>query len=200
MRTIILRSGDDLKRLRRRLKDPRPLLKAIGALMESQAQAAFRNQKLGTFRWPERYPNQEDPFVNVAGVVQDFTAAPSRQQPLSRRFQRRPALMDTGALAGSISSRIRTGNVVETGSTLPYAADHQWGLTSSQAVPEAARKGIRRWLDSDRGKPYKLKLWHLTTSEELTTQVNQRPFLGITSRLEQDIAATVELFVAEGDA
>lgn len=203
MREVTIRSGEDLRRLRERVRDPKPVLKAIGALLESQAQKAFIDQRLGDFVWDERYPSQEDPFVNTAGVVSDFNESPGRRSPLSRRFERRPALMDTGALAGSFKSRrsvsVKGEDTVEVGTTLDYAAAHQWGLTTTQRISDEAKKGIRKWLNTEQGAPFKLKLWGLTSSDELETQAVQRPFLGITQESERDIAATVELFIAEGE-
>src|SRR5574343_573527 len=88
------------------VRNPLGILKAIGALVKSYAQQCFERQAFGRTQWPERYPNQSEPYINVAGAVQDLSQGPSIKQ---RRFQRRPAGIDrgfSGGLAGSITYRV----------------------------------------------------------------------------------------------
>jgi len=198
MEEIIVRSGDDLKELQGRLDDLRPALKGIGVLLESAAQKAFLDQKLGDEEWEGRYPGQEDPFINLAGSVADFNDGKTR--PLARRFQRRPVLRDTGNLMGSIASRIRGKTKVETGSAVSYAAAHQWGGWSTQAITSGAKKRMEKWWQTKQGKPYALKMMGLLGMEQLETEVNARPFLGITTETEEDIAAALEIYLAKGES
>lgn len=46
---------------------------------------------------------------------------------------------------------------------------------------------------------YFFKLFPLLSSDEITTEVNARPFLGITPDAESDMAEGIETYVAKGD-
>ena len=75
---------------RKRLADTAVIGAIIARTLEAQAQRAFLDQKLGDIAWPERYPGMDDPFVNLAALV-NWTS--SGGTVLSRFFDRRPALM-----------------------------------------------------------------------------------------------------------
>ena len=105
---------------------------------------------------------------------------------------------------------------MEVGSRLPYAGIHQWGGESSQPITDAAKKKIGSYIGEEKrdGKwvrkkrmgsrqeaqreKYWYKLFPLLSMEELSTSVNQRPFLGITEENENEMAELIELFVATG--
>ena len=190
--TVTVRSGEELARLRARAGDRKTLGTIVARILESHAQRAFVEQRLGDFAWPERYPTMEDPFVNVAALVNWLNHGGS---VISRFFDRRPALMGTGTLSRSISGRVKS-DLVEVGSSLPYAGIHQWGGTSRQPVTQAAKDKIRRFIRSERGKRYAFKLWPVLGKDQIETQVNQRPFLGITPEMEQMMAEDIEDFVS----
>mgnify|MGYP006908281628 CR=1 FL=1 len=76
------------EQLKLRFNNPRPVLRAIGAMVDSDSQSSFRNQKLGPVAWPPRA------VPNIAGIVGDLNVG---RRPPSRRFQARPALIDTGS-------------------------------------------------------------------------------------------------------
>ncbi len=198
MTTVIVldASGvDPLVKLRGAVSNPRPILERIGAIGVAGSQQAFEDEKLGEWVWPERYPNQSEPFINIAGAVADF--ASGRSEPLPRRFDRRPVLRDTGELLGSLNWRVTGDDSVEWGSTKEYAAAHQFGLTTSQPMDEATRKRMATWLLTEDGDPYIKKLTPLLNMTELETDIVQRPFLGVTAQMEDDIQETVELMIAE---
>ena len=198
MATVVIINPNETNpfvRIRGALKDTRPILTAIGAILEAGAQQAFDEQRFGSFRWPGRYPNQSEPFISIAGAVGDFNEGSIA--PKGRRFDRRPALRDRGILVGSIRSQVTSEATVEVGSTVPYAATHQWGLASTQKFTSAGRKRMARWLLTKKGKPYMKKLVPLLHHESLDTEVVQRPFLGVTPQMEDDIQATVESMIAE---
>lgn len=183
---------DPVVRIRGVLANKRKLLKQIGAVMESVSQKAFLDQRLGSIAWEPRYPNQGDPFVNLAGALADFSSG--RRMPKSRRFDRRPALFDTGALAGSIHSRIVGEDTVETGSTLDYASAHQFGEETQQEVSNEAKRLIRAWIRTPRGRPYADR-FQLMTKENTrfwTTQLVARPFVGVTPWGARTIQTIVE--------
>lgn len=212
-RTVRARSGDQVKEIEARARDSEAIGTLVARVLESSAQRAFLEQKLGDHSWPERYPGTAEPFVNKASLVRWLNDGGGI---LDRFFDRRPALMGTGALAGSISGRVRNG-AVEVGSALPYAGLHQWGGTSSQPITESAKAtiaqflgwekdGAGEWVPKARQGPrqkqnyerYGGQMLHLLWANELTTEVVQRPFLGITDEAEGEIADAIESFVAEG--
>lgn len=121
--TVTVSSGEELARLRSRAGDFATIGSIVARTMESVSQRAFRDQALGDIKWPERYPNQDDPFVNVAALVNWTNEGGSI---LSRFFDRRPAIVGTGDLRNSMSATV-SGSTVEHGSKLPYAGIHQYG-------------------------------------------------------------------------
>ena len=214
--TVTAKSGEDLRAIVARASDVAKLGEIIGDILVAQAHKAFIEQRLGEHVWPERYPNQDDPFVNIASLV-NWTNTGGQIQP--RHFERRPALMSGGGvgLAGSISADVK-GKTVEVGSALPYAASHQWGIASTQSISPAAKSTIAKYIgeESDgsggwrkkknpgsRQKENREKFWFklfpLLSSDELETQPVQRPFLGITPQNASDMQADIEFYVTTGD-
>lgn len=192
-------SFENLGRFRRRLEDPRPALRRIGALMLAESQRSFRDQSYGGERWPARYEGQEEPFINVAGALSDVVRGRTIRD---RRFDRRPALIDTGTLRGSLTFALRGDKAVSVGSTVPYASKHLFGLASSQAVTNVARRTLvkeyRRFKrgGGERFEAFK-KLGFLHTVRTLETNIQQRPFIGLFPDLERRLRTTVEDFLAE---
>lgn len=192
-------SFENLGRFRNRLEDPRPALRRIGALMLAESQRSFQDQAYGGERWPARYEGQPEPFINVAGALEDVKRG---RQIRDRRFDRRPALVDTGTLRGSLTFRLRGARSVSVGSTVPYASQHLFGLQSTQAVTNVARRTlVREYRRFKRGGGERFeafkKLGFLHTVRQLETNIQRRPFVGIFPGLEQRIKTTVEDFLAE---
>lgn len=200
VREIVLHAGEApevLARIRDALEDPEAILKQIGALVVAQAQRAFREEAFDGKRWPHRYPNQDDPVVNLAGVVADLNRG--LDEPRTHRFDRRPVGKDSGDLWQSISDKetaitLDGTYVVEVGSTLPQASKFQFGGLHSQPVPESTKEKIGRFIETPRGSPYWWKLKFVTGEEltELETDIVPRPYLGITYGLEKRIIKTTE--------
>lgn len=201
----------------RRLKDTRPLLKAIGGAVVAESQRAFREKRLGEFTWPEQYPSQKDPFIHVAGAIGDLLRGAKVKE---RRFQRNPPLQDIGTLLRSVKDRISGPNQVTIGVNGParaYAAKHQKGGTSRQTITGTARDALAKQMKTlrrARRKPKRQKkgltaeearenadrrekadkrlrslekLGFIFQASVVETDVNARPFLGITPRLEKRI-------------
>lgn len=175
------------------LRDPSPVLFALGEAAVSFSVRAFTDQAFAGDPWPERYPNQ-DPgeMVNVAGVVSDLAAG--RASIPARRFEDRPALVDTGALRDSITWRLAGADAVEVGSNLPYADMHQRGGISRQPVSSGMRRVLARFLKREkRRRPWLGKrLGFLFQKDMLETRVNARPFVGVTDELLETLAEIVE--------
>ncbi len=90
----------------------------IGALLVIRAQTAFDEQKRGDFEWPERG------VPNVAGIVEDCERGGSIKE---RRFQERPAGIDTGRLRSSVAWEIVDESSVRVGVNLDYGSLIQFG-------------------------------------------------------------------------
>ena len=209
--TVRISDAGDFEDLKSRINTA-SIGKIIARVIETQSTKAFLDQKLGEHTWPERYPSQEDPFVNIAALV-NWTGVGGNV--LERFFDRRPALMGTGELAGSISGEVK-GDLVEVGSALNYAGLHQWGGSSEQNITEQTKTTIGRYIGEEKKggkwvkkkrmgekqkeqrKKYWFKLAPLLGKDTLTTEVNQRPFLGITDENEVEMVDTIERFIATG--
>tara|TARA_R110000824_G_scaffold89186_1_gene218906 strand:+ start:845 stop:1378 length:534 start_codon:yes stop_codon:yes gene_type:complete len=171
--------------------------------MVFESREAFRNQEWNGKKWPERYPNQGQPKVNIAGIVSDL-----RQgfKPSKRRFVARPALEDTGRLIGSITYRAKGPYEVEVGSNVPYASLMQTGGISRQSVTKSVRKNLAQFLRDLRGtkKGKKRKkgpkdliaqrLGFLFSIEQLETQIVPRQFLGVNEKIEKALAKSIESY------
>jgi phage gpG-like protein len=204
-----------VRRLRGTLAHPERLLPAMSSLMRSQARQAFERQNFGGIAWPARYPNQQPPKVNIAGVVQDLAKGPTIK---ARRFDDRPALLDRGDLLRSIATRRIGNDAIEQGSVVPYASIHQTGGETKQAVTAAVKQNLGLWLSGrsktpkkkgqnktkaqkrladDRAK-YRRKLGWLFRADEITTHVAQRPFLGLTGETEKKIDRIITMALGKG--
>ncbi len=178
--------------LKRNLDNPAKVLKQIGAILVSRSQRTFRDQRLGTFRWPERYPGQKGARINVAGAARDLSKG---GQIKKRRFQPRPALTDTGALKRSVNSQavlLEGKFTVSLGSALSYAAKHQFGGTSKLPVTETTKKNLAKFLKKKSNREKFASLGFLFQRTELSTKINRRPFVGVTAQDQEDIVRIVE--------
>ncbi len=198
-RTVEIRTPEGLRRLRVRLRNPAPAARMIGILLVSESARAFTEQRLGDQTWPERYPNQAEPFVNVAAVLEKANRG---VKPRPGDFSRRPALVGTRSLQRSVAAELRGPDTVEVGSASPYAAVHQYGGTSRQEVTETAKLTLRSWLYTPTGRlrkeaaPYAEKLTPLLKKTSHETEVFARPFIGVTDEAGPRITDIVEHFVA----
>jgi phage gpG-like protein len=112
------------------LDKPKKLLDAIGLIGVAYAQQSFEEQRLADKPWAPRMN------PNIPGIITDVNAG---RDPRPQRFTDRPALMDTGNLHGSIAHEVLSDEIVQIGSTLPYAEVHQIGGESE--VPELTDEG-----------------------------------------------------------
>lgn len=191
---ITLELPDGPRKLRAALADPAPALRAIGEIVVSEANLAFQAQQFGDFRWPPRYPDQPEPFANIAGIVRDLNAGSRVKQ---RRFDRRPAGIDTRTLARSPAAEVVSRDTVRIGSNVPYADMIQSGGTGTQEVTETAKEGLKKFLSTDLGRLFKPRLRFLFGKSTLETRVHARPFLGLTDQMQSDAIRTVEQFIAQ---
>lgn len=131
--------GEALRRMGRALDDPKDMLNAIGAMLASRARMAFQKQKRGAKAWAPRH------VPNVPGILADLRTG---KRPPERRFDARPAGIDTGRLLADISHQLVGKDVVQVGSSLPYAGLIQYGGDVDIPVPPAIKHALSKWLDS----------------------------------------------------
>ncbi len=181
----------------RLIQDPRELLEILGQVAVSYSQRAFKLQRFGTIAWPARYPSQTGPTLNIAGALRDFSQG--KTQPLSRRFQNRPTLIDSKLLSKSVEVQTISpdGNdpSVEIGiggSAADYGSEQNFGELTSQPITDTAKTSIAKFIGGDAGAIYADKLGPLLNQDTLTTQLNERTFIGVNKELERLLAATVE--------
>ena len=186
--------GEKLDNIDRVLRDPTTVLRQIGAVMVSESQAAFRNQRFGDVPWRERAP------VNVFGLLADLAAG---KEPPARRFERRPALRDTGRLQQSIAFRILAGAaVVEVGSNLPYSGvQHRGGEVESVPITKPMQAALYRWMrkgaNRDKGKAVGWLLNKKFTGKKLKGTVPARPFVGVTQQTIADVKELIGVAIVE---
>lgn len=185
--------GDKIRRMGVKLDNPTPLLKQVGVIMVSESQRAFKAQQFGNRTWPARAP------VNVYGILADFAAG--KKAPPARRFERRPALRDTGRLAQSIAWQLVGTEVVEVGTNVEYAAVHQFGGTIESApITDTVRGSLWSWLKGqDRSMKRRLG-WLLNKkfrNKKLTGKVPARPFVGITPRTRELVRLSIGVGISE---
>ena len=166
------------------------ILKVVGEMAVSDAQKNFDDQSFDGKPWDRRYPNQTPFRINVAGAVSDLASGPSVK---SRRFQARPAGLDTGNLRASISSKKVGPKSIEVGSTLEYAARVNEGGASFLPVTSTVKDNLELWLKKN--KRFRPFIGFVFKIDELRTNVAKRQFIGVTPQLEKDIVDVVKLII-----
>lgn len=202
--TVRLKSTDpkEIKKFQAVLKNPEAILKQIGVVLLGEAQKAFREQALDDEKWPARYGGKV-PHVNVAGLISDFIAG--RSNPPARRFQPRPAGIDTGMTLRSLtpSKAITTiPYTVQVKSNTDGAAALQNGAITTQLLTKQVKKRLAEWMkhsrrrakrERGRAQPMRMEdaaaqsLGWLFSKKSLKTHSVPRPFLGITREAEAKI-------------
>lgn len=192
-----------LEHLRARLANPTPALHAVGLLLVGRAQRTFAEQRAGGQEWPERgVPNR-------IGILMDLKAG---KNPPERRWDARPAGVDTGRLKGSISYRVEANKVV-VGSRVAYASDVQLGGPRTIEVSGELRRALAAWLrklsnassrarkanypaKEARSQAARAAFGPLFHRGVLTVDVPPRPFLEIDDEGRNQIRSVVEAYLA----
>ena len=164
-------SREEIEQSIGRLEDLRPALAEIGIEMVASAEKAFRVQALGKTRWSGRG------VPNVAGIISDLNRGAT---PPKRRFESRPAGIDTGKLRQSIGLTLSQNSVL-VDSRLTYSKKFQEGGKSTLTLTKTGKESLKRFL-ADRRDLQKSLGW-LFRQNRVTINQKARPFLGITKEL-----------------
>jgi len=178
--------GEKMRRWVSNTDNPERLLKQIGILMVSESQGSFKAQQFGKIKWPSRGP------VNVFGILADLS---NGKIPPQRRFERRPALVDTGRLRSTIAFRTVGKKEVEIGSNLDYSGVLNFGGTSeSVPITDAVAARLYRWIKT-KPKDVKRELGWLFNrkfrGKTLKTEIPARKFVGFSQQTVKDIDSIV---------
>jgi phage gpG-like protein len=187
-----------LENLRARLANPVPLMQAVGVYLVGAAQRAFKNQGRGGEAWADRS------VPNRFGILADLQAG---KQPPERRWDARPAGVDTGRLRSSIDYRVEGMRVI-VGSRLSYASDVQLGGARQVELTPELRSALAAWLRKLSGAAKRARKGSYPAKEAryqaarasfgplfhsgvLTADVPARPYLMITDEDRQRIRGLV---------
>lgn len=153
---VRIRSPGDMVVLKDNLRRPEEAGKQIGTLMVRVSNKSFREQALGELAWKPRSVFVKDArgtryLANVAGIISDFRRGST---PPARRFEPRPALIDTKTLQNSVAYRLEMEEgrcTIVTGTVQPYASTHFHGGEVSQEITPATKDAMRAWIETKTG-------------------------------------------------
>lgn len=191
--------GEKWRRMEGRLKNPTLALKNIGLIVQSASRRAFVDQSFDGRGWqPRAVPNRY-------GIIDDLSG--SAVKPPKRRFEPRPALINTagaGGLESSIQHEVRGSRRVRIGvfgTAEEYAPLMNFGgRTESKPITRRVQEKLAKWLKGE-GKEWADRLRSLTRkgmeNQKLEGEVPARKFIGITPQIRKDIVAEVGFSVME---
>lgn len=125
------------------LLNPLKILKAWALLWVRATQDGFKAQKRGPFAWAPRMS------PNIPGMLRDFERGPNVPK---RRFEARPALMDTGMLKKSYAWSNRDSKSILVGTNIPYANLHQFGGKVKIKITQTMRENLSTWMKREGGR------------------------------------------------
>lgn len=188
---VTIHGPDALLVFRERVKDTRSVMLGIGALFIAQAKTAFREQRLGSVLWPERYPAQTGAFINIWPVVMQ---AGQGRTPVAIDFQKKPALRDRFgiSIAEGVAVETSGNDTITVGHKEPWAGVYQYGLITRLSITERTRLTLWDWLFTNKGprkgrEEYAQKLAFVFWRDELVGMPYPRPFIGMTDEIADDI-------------
>ena len=174
-----------------RCRNPDFALHAAGTLLAARARRSFDEQgHRGAKQWPARS------VPNVLGILSDLEAG---KIPDPKRYEPRPALVDSGALKASIRYQVR-GNGVTLTANRPYASTHEKGGIVVKPITREALKGLAALL---RQSPeLRLSLGWLFTwarrGRPISKLIPARPFLEPSTRDMAEAAGAVRRAILAG--
>lgn len=191
--------GAVLLRIAETVRRPQPMLRALGLMVVGRAQRAFGDQKRGSFAWAPRAT------PNILGILADLNRD---KTPPARRFQARPAGVDTGNLMQSLTpGRASTvkpvaKDTVDVGTVAPGADLIQYGGEAFQPVTAKTKENLRRWLQR-KNDPELSKFLKFLLRKDVDgygVDVPARPYLLVTDQDAVDMKAAVVTYFTTGKA
>lgn len=167
-----------------RLKTPEKTLQRIGAMMTNKSQKAFKDQGRPEGTWAERG------VPNIAGILSDLERGSGIPD---RRFESRPALIDTRRLENSISWQIISRTAVEIGTNLEYAPKLHEGGKQVIPVTETMKEGLADLMQSH---PEHKSTWQgLMEVDQVEFDIPARPIVEILPEDVEDIREIIAMEV-----
>jgi phage gpG-like protein len=183
----------------------RDIREGIGGLLVARAQKAFVDKEWDGEKWPDKYPGMEPPFINKAAALNDLL---NRDKVLEDTLDQGNPLQLKGTMLKSVSdrsfysARSVTGAVEVqvgwgSGPAKEYAAVHMLGGTTKQRITQSARDKLKKQKEAsgtspDMKKALTERMGFVNSQDELVTQVNKRPALGITKQIGEDIQRWIQ--------
>lgn len=184
--------GRWLVALKRAVQNPIRTLKRIGTMVTSRIQRRFTDQQAPD---GSAWPGRMNP--NIPGILSDLARGASIK---ARRFEDRPAVVDTGHVRQSIAYIVESLDTVKIGTALDYAKFHQFGLERVIPITKAMKDGLAQLLATfrrgskraaKRGQPPPGRdpssLAFLLRRDEFKFKIIARPFIGISDQDQADI-------------
>ena len=176
--------------------DLRPLAEAIGRFLQERSRERFSEQSFDGDQWPARS------VPNIAGIIRDLSRGRRPTQLPKRRFEGRPALVDTGSLKKSIGYSVSDdATVVTVGSPLEYARKMQEGGEVRIPTPVDIQQGLRRVASGPQVKELDdpsaaaRRLIAASRKDEYESEVPARPFIALDEQDIDDIMEMLEGFL-----
>ncbi len=174
--------------------DFRTAMDRIGKYLREKARSRFRDQSFAGEEWDERA------VPNIAGIISDFQERGRTPGGIpKRRFDPRPALIDTGELRKSIDYRVEDdGTTVTVGTNLPYAQKMQEGGVSRFDIDQATGAKLKRLATTakvknlDDAERVARRLESVAEMDTFEVEIPPRTFLGIDEEDEEEIVSIFE--------
>lgn len=177
--------GSNLNEFAGRARNPVPFLKRVGAMMKGRVKGTFTTQGRDGINWKPRG------VPNVIGIIKDMEAG--RKSIPKRRFEARPAGIDTRLLSRSINYAVEGTSAVAIGSVVSYATKVQEGGPTTVRVSSMARNNLRGLVEKARKKIAK---GGGTTQDQMLAQLG---WLLFRSQVKKNVPARPFVFFSDKD-
>lgn len=158
-------------------------LNRIGAMISTRGQIAFDEQKRGDVEWPARA------VPNVAGIVTDLETGTEIPE---RRFEDRPAGVDTAGLKNSLSWELEErATAVEIGTNKQGASLIQYGGEVEVSVTMEVQQKLRAWGLRNPGRWPQVQFLAPGYEYTLRFEVPPRPFIMVDQADREDIRSII---------
>lgn len=159
------------------------ILDKVGRYMVGRLKSAFNEQRRGNRSWQARS------VPNRAGIIRDLAAG---RMIANRRYESRPAGIDTGSLKRSVTYQVER-NAVLFGSELPYAQRFHDGGSETLPITPAMKKRISAMLrNAGNDRRLRTALGPLLRRSEWDVKTPPRPLFTVTPAERREIEVLVQ--------